>query len=120
VKVHDWSRVPREQLNNLVARQMVHTDSMTIARLYLAKGAFVPTHQHVNEQFSFVVQGTLRFHLNGEDVIVTAGQALQIPSNVPHSAEALEDSEALDLFSPVRQDWVSGDDAYLRSAPTTR
>ena len=59
-------------------------------------------------------QGALRFVLAGEEVILKAGQVLRIPPHVPHSAEALEDSIAVDLFSPVREDWLRGDDAYLR------
>ena len=49
------------------------------------------------------------------DYIVRGGEVLVIPSNVPHLAEALEDTDNLDIFAPPRQDWLSGDDAYLRS-----
>jgi quercetin dioxygenase-like cupin family protein len=47
-------------------------------------------------------------------VLVKAGEVLRIPANLPHSAEAVEDTVGTDLFSPPRQDWISGDDAYLR------
>ena len=49
-----------------------------------------------------------------EKIVVRAGESLCIPPNVPHSVESLEDSVAVDIFSPVREDWVRGDDAYLR------
>lgn len=114
MKIHTWSKVPLEQLNDLVTRQCVHTDQMTMSRLVLRKGAVVPRHHHVNEQITTLEKGRLRFIFDGEELIVETGDSLQIPSNVPHSVEALEDSVALDLFSPVREDWLRGDDAYLR------
>ena len=113
-EIFHWDTVPSEQMNPLVARQTIHSDTMTIARLSLKKGCLVPTHRHANEQISFVQAGRLRFVLDGEEQIVEAGQILRIPPHVPHSAEALEDSIAMDVFSPRREDWIRGDDAYLR------
>lgn len=87
---------------------------MTVARVYLNKGCIVPEHSHPNEQVSMMEQGALRFVFPGEEVVLRAGEVLRIPSNVPHSAEALEDSVGIDLFSPPRADWIAGNDAYLR------
>jgi quercetin dioxygenase-like cupin family protein len=114
MRPHRWSDVKAEQLNPLVTRQMVHTERMTISRLTLNKGAFVPLHSHDNEQITTLESGRLRFLLNGEELILKAGDMLEIPPNAPHSVEALEDSVAVDLFAPVREDWKRGDDAYLR------
>jgi quercetin dioxygenase-like cupin family protein len=114
MQCYDWSTVEREQLNPNFARQVIHGDSMTVAKVYLKKGCVVPEHSHPNEQISMMEQGALRFVLGGKEVVVKAGETLRIPANEPHSAEALEDSVATDLFSPPRQDWISGDDAYLR------
>jgi quercetin dioxygenase-like cupin family protein len=111
---YDWNTVEREQLNPNFARQCIHGDSMTVAKVYLKKGYVVPEHRHPNEQISMMEEGVLRFVFSGKEVIVKAGETLRIPPNVPHSAEALEDSVATDLFSPPRQDWINGDDAYLR------
>ncbi len=89
-----------------------------LARLDLRKGCVVPRHQHHHEQISSVLQGALRFILGEErgatETIVREGDVLIIPANLPHSAEALEDTIAMDVFAPPRQDWISGDDAYLR------
>lgn len=112
--LHRWSSVPLEALNNLITRQMIHSDQITMSRLTLKKGAVVPRHQHVSEQITTMENGRLRFVFDDGEQIVETGDSLQIPSNVPHSVEALEDSVALDLFSPVREDWIRGDDAYLR------
>ena len=87
---------------------------MTVARLDIRKGCSVPEHSHHNEQISMIERGSMRFVLGGVEKIVRAGEVLQIPPHVPHSAEALEDCIAVDLFSPPREDWIRGDDAYLR------
>jgi quercetin dioxygenase-like cupin family protein len=112
--IHDWSSIAREQLNPHVIRQAVHTDRMTIAHLHLTRGAVVPRHQHTNEQVTVLERGRLRFEFDDGSQILEGGQMLQIPSDVPHLVEALEDSLALDLFAPPREDWIRGDDAYLR------
>ena len=87
---------------------------MTIGRILLAAGAIVPSHHHVHEQVANVLAGRLRFVVGGDEQIVSAGESVFIPSEIPHSVEAIEDSVVLDVFSPVRDDWVRGDDAYLR------
>lgn len=110
----DWEGVKKEQMSPLLVRQVIHGDNMTVARLHLRKGCSVAEHHHVNEQISMIEKGALKFVLNGEEKVVRAGQTLRIPPHAPHSAEALEDSIAVDLFSPRREDWIRGDDAYLR------
>jgi quercetin dioxygenase-like cupin family protein len=112
--LYSWNDSPVEQLNALVSRQVLHSPSMTVARIRIRKGGAVPEHAHLNEQISTVYEGTLRFNLAGEEVVVRTGESLVIPPNVPHSVLAEEDALALDLFTPPRQDWISGDDAYLR------
>ncbi len=114
MKVFDWSRIEEERLNPLFTRQVIHGVSITVARIRVLKTAVVPLHSHVNEQISMVESGALRFVFNGEEQIVRGGEVLHIPPGVPHMVEALEDSVVVDLFSPVREDWIRGDDAYLR------
>jgi quercetin dioxygenase-like cupin family protein len=93
---------------------MIHSGQMTIARLELDKDAAVPEHSHINEQVCTVERGVLEFSIDGRHQVVCAGQSLVIPPNVPHAVVALEDSMAMDIFTPRREDWISGDDAYLR------
>jgi quercetin dioxygenase-like cupin family protein len=111
---YDWSTIEREELNPLFARQVIHGDSMTVARVFLKKGCLVPEHSHPNEQLSVMEHGELQFVVAGQQVTVKAGEILRIPSNVPHSAYATEDAVSIDIFSGVREDWKSGSDAYLR------
>lgn len=113
-KLHRWIDIEPEQLNPLVTRQYIVGTSTMLARLVLKKGAVVPEHKHFHEQISHVVEGALRFLIEGKEVVVRAGEILCIPPNVPHGVITLEDSVALDIFNPPRQDWIDGDDAYLR------
>src|SRR5258707_3092455 len=115
MRLEDWKQIPREQMNPHFARQVVHGDRMTIARVSLVKGSSVPRHSHENEQICMVQEGKLRFIFDDRDFILEAGHVLQIPGHEPHAVEALEDSVAFDLFSPIREDWIRGDDAYLRN-----
>jgi quercetin dioxygenase-like cupin family protein len=114
----NWDSIRPEQLNPLLTRQFVTGDQAMLSRIQLQKGCVVPRHAHANEQIAFILSGALRFSVGEEgsaqDYIVRAGEVLVIPGNVPHLAEALEDTLNLDIFAPPRQDWISGDDAYLR------
>ncbi|MCX6594145.1 MAG: cupin domain-containing protein [Acidobacteria bacterium] len=114
MQTHDWSSIPLEKLSPHASRKVIHTERMTVARLWLKAGAVVPEHHHENEQVTMLSSGRLLFFMEGDVYTVSAGQTLVIPPNVPHRVEAIEDSEATDLFSPVREDWLRGDDAYLR------
>ena len=112
--LHRWSDEPVEELSASIGRQVVHTETMTIARIALSAGAVVPRHEHPHEQVATVLDGRLRFVVGDEEHVVAAGESMFLPSGVPHEVEALTDAVVLDVFSPVRDDWVRGDDAYLR------
>jgi quercetin dioxygenase-like cupin family protein len=114
MSLSSWNTIPSEQLNPLMSRQSVHTDRMTVAMLKIGKGAVVPRHSHENEQVTQVISGALLFKLADGDVTLEAGGILVLPSGQPHEVHALEDSVALDTFAPRREDWIRGDDAYLR------
>jgi len=109
-----WADIEVEPMNDLIGRQFIVGSNVMIARVLLKKGAHVPLHSHHNEQVTYVLDGALKFHLKGREVIVNAGEVLCIPPNVPHEAFALEDTVDLDIFNPPRQDWIDRDDAYLR------
>jgi quercetin dioxygenase-like cupin family protein len=111
---HRWTDIAPELLNPLVTRQYVVGTNMMLARIVLKTGARVPMHQHFHEQMSHVVEGALSFLVDGKEIAVRAGEVLCIPPHVPHEVIAIEDSVALDIFNPPRQDWIDGDDAYLR------
>jgi unsaturated pyranuronate lyase len=112
-----WADMPKERVSDQLDRRLITGERMMLAHVYLKKGCLVPKHQHENEQLTYILEGALHFWLGedeGEEVVVRAGEVLTIPSNLPHKALALEDTVDVDVFSPPRQDWLDGTDAYLR------
>ena len=116
VRFFRWEDMPKERVTDAIDRRLVTGDRMMLAHVYLEKGAIVPKHSHDNEQITYILEGALHFWIgeNGEEELdLRAGEVLHIPSNVPHKAEALEDTLDVDVFSPPRQDWLDGTDSYF-------
>jgi quercetin dioxygenase-like cupin family protein len=110
-----WDDIPRERLNPLLERRLITGGDLMVSHVYLAKGCIVPKHAHENEQLTYILEGCLRFTLGEDETVdVCAGEVLTIPRNLPHRAEALEDTLDVDIFHPPRADWLDGSDAYLR------
>jgi quercetin dioxygenase-like cupin family protein len=109
-----WNTVELETLNPLLQRQFVVGQDIMVARVLLKKGCIVPEHSHMNEQVTYILEGALKFWIDGKEIVVGAGEVLTIPPNMPHRAEALDDTVDLDVFSPPRADWINKDDQYLR------
>jgi len=109
-----WNQVQREALNDKIDREMVVGDKVMLARVFIKKGGHVPEHHHHNEQVTYILEGALKFAIDGKEVVVKAGEVLCIPANMPHEAWALEDTLDLDVFTPPREDWLNKTDAYLR------
>lgn len=109
-----WSSVEVEALNPMLGRQFVVGQNVMVARVLLKKGCLVPEHSHHNEQITYILEGALKFGIDGKEIVVNAGEVLTIPPNMPHWAEALVDTVDLDIFNPPRADWMNKTDAYLR------
>jgi len=109
-----WGEVELETLNPLLQRQLIVGHNVMLTRVLLKKGCIVPLHSHVNEQLSYILEGALKFWIDGREIVVHAGEVLTIPPNMPHKAEALEDTIDLDIFNPPRADWINKTDSYLR------
>ncbi len=93
---------------------MISGDNATISQLVLKRGATVPRHSHINEQYSWIISGKLKFIFDDREMVLGAGEILLIPANTPHAAVAEEDTVDVDIFAPRREDWIRKDDAYLR------
>lgn len=91
----------------MLSRKMVTGEREMLAQVYLKRGCLVPVHSHASEQMTYVLQGALRYLVAGEEITVREGEVLHIPSGVEHQAEALEDTFELDVFSPIREDWLA-------------
>jgi quercetin dioxygenase-like cupin family protein len=109
-----WNEIPVETVNPLFDRQYIVGDRVMVARILMKKGSAVPEHSHHNEQISQILSGSMRFSIEGKEIILSAGEFLFIPPHVPHAAVALEDTLAIDTFTPPREDWINGTDQYLR------
>ena len=117
VTKYTWNDMPKERVTPLLDRRLITAERMMLAHVYLKKGCIVPLHQHENEQLTYILEGALKFWIGsetGDTLVVSAGEVLVIPSNVPHKAEALEDTLDVDIFCPPRQDWLDKTDDYLR------
>ena len=112
-----WDDLPKEAVNAKLARRLITGDRVMLAHVYLKQGCVVPKHAHENEQFTYILDGALKFFV-GEDerreVVVRTGEVLHLPANVPHEAHALEDTLDVDVFYPPREDWLNKTDSYLR------
>ena len=117
VRTFRWEEMEKEPVIEGIDRRIINGDQMMLTHVYLKRGAVVPLHSHHNEQFTYVLEGVLRFWIGdetAEPIDIGPGEVLHIPAHVPHKAEALEDTLDVDVFSPPRQDWLDGTDDYFR------
>jgi quercetin dioxygenase-like cupin family protein len=114
MRLFSWDEVKTEVMNPNVKRKVITGEKAMVAQVFITNGGVVPEHRHESEQLTYIMEGALEFELEGRTVVVRKGEVLHIPSNVPHRAVALEDTLDLDIFSPIRLDWLDGTDHYLR------
>jgi quercetin dioxygenase-like cupin family protein len=114
MSLYSWSNIPTEKLTEKLGRKFISGSKVMLAQIFLKKGCVVVAHSHESEQMTYILSGSLKFRLPDKEVTVNEGDVLNIPSGVEHSAVALEDTLDLDVFSPVREDWLKGTDNYLR------
>jgi len=110
VRLHRWDELALEKVTEMISRKVISGDREMLAQSYLKRGAIVPMHAHESEQLTYVLQGALKFLVNGEEIVVREGEVLHIPAHVDHQAEALEDTFDLDVYSPLRRDWIEARD----------
>src|SRR4026209_1038051 len=111
-----WHSMRKERVSDMPERRLITGDRMMLAQVYLQKGCIVPRHSHENEQLTYILEGALYFWIGedgSEEITVHAGEVLLIPSNIPHMAEALEETLDVDIFSPPRQDWLAQKQGHL-------
>jgi unsaturated pyranuronate lyase len=114
VRLHRWDEIALEKVTEMISRKIVTGEREMVAQIYLKRGALVPMHSHESEQMTYILSGALKFLVGGEEITVREGEVLHIPSWVPHQAEALDDTFEIDIFSPIRQDWLDGTDDYFQ------
>ncbi len=106
VRLHRWDEIALEKVTEMLSRKIVAGEREMLVQAYVKRGCLVPMHAHDSEQMTYVLQGSLRFLVAGEEITVREGEVLHIPSGVEHQSEALEDTFELDVFSPIRKGWI--------------
>ena len=114
VGLYRWDEIALEKVTEMLSRKIVAGDREMLVQVYVKRGCLVPMHAHESEQMVYVLQGALKCLVGGEEITVREGEVLHIPSTIEHQAEALEDTFELDVFSPIRQDWLDHTDDYFR------
>jgi quercetin dioxygenase-like cupin family protein len=109
-RLHRWDEIALEKVTEMISQKLVSGEREMLAQIYLKRGAVVPMHSHESEQMTYILQGAMRYLVDGEEIIVREGEVLHIPAWTPHQAEALEDTFELDVFSPIRLDWLTTDE----------
>jgi quercetin dioxygenase-like cupin family protein len=116
VRLHRWDEIALDKVTEMLSRKIVCGEREMLVQVYVKRGCLVPMHAHDSEQMTYVLQGALKFVVGGEEITVREGEVLHIPSGVEHQAEALEDTFELDVFSPIRREWLTdvADDQWTR------
>ena len=106
VRLHRWDEIALEKVTEMLSRKIVSGDREMLVQSYVKRGCLVPMHAHDSEQMTYVLQGALKFFVGGEEITVREGEVLHIPAGIAHQSEALEDTFELDVFSPLRGEWL--------------
>ncbi len=96
----------RELLPGIVMEPLAWGERTSMVRFHLAKGAELPLHNHPHEQTGYMVSGHVTFLIEDEEVDTVAGDSWSIPGGVEHGVEVLEDTVIVEVFSPVREEYL--------------
>ena len=107
-------RVPEEKVTDRISRRIVTGEKEMIAFWKMKAGAHAGAHKHPHEQISWMLSGKMEFRLGSEKRTCGPGDIVVIPSGVEHEAWFPEDTEVIDIWSPPREDFYTGQDTYLR------
>lgn len=95
-------------LPGITRRTLTHGGRMLLVEFTIQAGAIFPEHNHPHEQIGYLCKGMGTLWIGGESSTIEPGTSWCIPENVPHKAEFSEESIAIDIFSPVREDYLDG------------
>jgi quercetin dioxygenase-like cupin family protein len=96
----------RKAFEGVTYKTLVYGDKTSLGEFWLKKGSVVQNHKHPHEQTGYMISGRMNFKIAGEDHNAEVGDSWSIPGNVEHSVEVLEDSVVIEVFSPVREDYL--------------
>ena len=93
-------------MEGIERKTLVYGEKTLLTEFVLKKGTILPEHNHPHEQTGYLVKGVLKLTIGGETFEVKPGDSWCIPGDCEHWAEVLEDSLAVEVFSPVREDYL--------------
>jgi quercetin dioxygenase-like cupin family protein len=108
--LHRWDEIALDKVTEMLSRKIVTGEREMLVQVYMKRGCLVPLHSHQSEQMTYVLQGALKFLVAGEEITVREGEVIHIPSGIEHQAEALDDTFELDIFSPIRAEWLTANE----------
>ncbi len=101
----NFNKLDKVKVWDGITGYVAHSDTMTFARLYIEQGTILEPHSHAHEQWTHLIEGRLSFTIGDETQVLAPGMAAHIPSNIPHTIEALTDCFIIDCFNPVREEF---------------
>ncbi len=96
----------RQVLAGIRLKTLVYGEKTLFTEFRMESGSILPGHSHIHEQTGYLVAGRLRLTIGRQTFEVEKGDSWCIPGNTDHSAEILEDAVAIEVFSPVREDYL--------------
>lgn len=106
MRFYRWDEVEEREVGDGVTRRIVHGERLMVIKYSMRKGSAVALHRHDDEQIACVLSGVVRFRMGDEARVMRAGELVVVPPNVEHGAEPLEDTVDLDVFTPIREEWL--------------
>jgi quercetin dioxygenase-like cupin family protein len=110
-----WETLKTEWVTDELSRQVIHGEKATVTRLTFKVDSKIERHHHVSEEYCWILSGALEYKLDDRTIVVRAGEIIVVPSDAPHAIVALEDTTCIYIFAPMREDWLKGEDQYLRA-----
>ena len=108
MKTYRWDSVAAEQLTESIERRMIVGSKAMLVRWEFRKGAVAARHSHPHEQIVIMVKGKLRLVVGSTEILMESNDIVVIPPDTPHEARAIENTIVIDVFSPPREDFISG------------
>ncbi|MBX7222452.1 MAG: cupin domain-containing protein [Blastocatellia bacterium] len=108
-----WQELPPVKFNERFTGKRIDGENVMIVFTEATPGFSVPTHCHESEQITMVQSGSWLFNVAGREFTAKAGDVVHIPAGWEHSAMALENSVAIEVFTPPRSEWEDEADQYL-------
>ncbi len=102
----DYNSKPKLKIWENIYGQVHHSDNLTCGYITIGAGVDLPEHHHPHEQWSHLLEGEIEFIVGGEKRKMKPGETAYIPGNVPHSGRTITECKLIDIFSPVREEWI--------------